>query len=98
MTEYLDQQKTIRAIRDTIEGYLILEKRNQDIIDNGGDGYGFDEQAEKQSDAMERNIQLQYSQLERQLKAFGYKGHPIELIEIYSQSKMKAIQILDGGY
>lgn len=96
MTKYLKKQKKINAIKETIEDYLILEKRNQDIIDSGADGYGFDKQAEKQSDKMERNIQLQYNQLVKQLDAFGYSGHPVELIDIYSENKLKTIRILEG--
>ena len=98
MTTYLDQQKSIKQIRDTMDGYLAIEKDVQKILDNGGDGYGYEDVVSTKSSQLSQELDLQYKHLETQLKSFGFKGHPVELIEIYSESKMKAIQILDGGY
>ena len=91
-----NKQKSISQIRETMDGYLCVEKDLQKILDNGGDGYGYEETVNTKSSQLSRELDLQYKHLEKQLKSFGYKNHPVELIEIYSTSRLMAIQILDG--
>ena len=94
--EYFAKQKLINDIRNSLDGYIWLENKSQNLRDSGADGYGFDDVHSKELDSAEDAIQLQYNLLDKQLKKLGFTGHPLQVLEIYEESKLKAIQILEG--
>lgn len=86
---------TIRNIRNAIEGYLAAETEQREAIERGRDGNGHSEDSMARSAKLEGELNSQYNFLEQQLKSVGFAGHPVEMIDIYSTEKLRAITILE---
>lgn len=99
MSEYFKKQKQISTVRNDLDGYLSIEKEMNTIADNGylHDSDGINGNYDKKLTELERSIQIQYETLEKNLGEMGYRGHPIELIELYVEDKLKAIKLLEAA-
>ncbi len=93
----LTKNKQVREIRNIIDGYLKAEKELNETIDGKTGDYGLLSDREKViTTQLDNELNTQSEHLAKRLKDFGYTIHPIELIDIYSENRLKAIQILEA--
>lgn len=91
----LEQDKIIKRLRYTMDEYLKIEKEIEINIENEKEGYSFSEKGKLIANELDRNLTLLDNQLTKELEKFKINIHPIELLDTYSESKIRAITILE---
>lgn len=94
--DFFQKDKAIKDIRTAIESYLKNESEQRKVAEDGLDGYGYDERSNQILSKLERELDSQYNFIEKKLNDFGFVGNPVELINIFAESKIKAIKILEA--
>ena len=96
INQFFKKNKIIKNIRDAIDSYLTLEVELQDTIDKAQNGYCYEDVYKPKLFYIESALDLQHTFLEEQLNLLGCDIAAAEIVNIYSDSKIKALQILQG--
>ena len=95
----MEKQKLARYARDLVDGYLSIESRISKLTDKF---YSYDRDFQKErrllDDAIDKenkSLELQYSQLDKALKACGWQYQPACFINEYTENKVNALKLIN---